>query len=119
MPELSDNGNINIFNIGQEVFTTGETCFFRDLDPDTLKTTDKFDTNKYFGLQMACAHPLTDDAGYTYNVGCSLLTGLKYNIVKIPPIGKTESPKDAFKKSKIISTIPSSNSTYMGKSCSK
>ncbi|CAL8111657.1 unnamed protein product [Orchesella dallaii] len=109
MPELSDNNNINIFGIGGDIYATGETCFFRDIDPDTLKSGNKYDTNKFFGLQMACAHPLTDDDGYTYNVGCSLLAGLKYSVVKIPPAGKNESAKDAFKKAKVLCNIASSN----------
>lgn len=83
MPELSDNNNINIFDISGEIYATGETCFFRDIDPDTLKSENKYDTNKFFGLQMASAHPLTDEDGTTYNVGCSLLAGLKYSVRKI------------------------------------
>ena len=87
---------------------TGETCYFRELDADSLKSGEKFDTNKLFGLQNATAHPLTDEDGCTYNVGSSISTGFKYNIYKIPPGEGEKNLKDVMKKSKIIATIPSS-----------
>ena len=107
--ELTDNDSINLFQIGNEAFASGETCFFRKIDPANLSTGEKFDTNKCFGLNVACAHPLTDENGVTYTLGSSVLTGLKYNIVKIPAGGKSGSnAKELMKKSKIIATINSS-----------
>ncbi|CAG7716213.1 unnamed protein product [Allacma fusca] len=104
--ELTDNDSINLFQLGSEIFASGETCFFRKIDPSSLGTEEKFDTNKCFGLNVACAHPITDDNGVTYTLGSSVITGLKYNIVKIPA-GKG-SAKDLMKKSKIIASINSS-----------
>ncbi|CAG7659415.1 unnamed protein product [Allacma fusca] len=104
IPEFSDNANINLFNIGKETFITGETCFFRNLYPEKLLSSEKHDTYKTFGLNVCSAHPLTDTDGTTYNIGTSVLTGLKYHIVRIPP---HKNAKDSLKKSKLIATIPS------------
>lgn len=110
LPELSDNSNINLFNVGDNICVTGETCYFRELDADTLQGGEKFDTNKMFGLSNATAHPLTDEDGNTYNIGSSMMTGLKYNLFKIPPGDPAKNVKDTMKKSRVIASIPSSNS---------
>ncbi|CAG7830593.1 unnamed protein product [Allacma fusca] len=109
IPELSDNSNINLFNVGDNVCVTGETCYFRELDAETLESGDKFDTNKMLGLQNAAAHPLTDEDGTIYNVGSSL--SFKYNIFKIPNPGdkKDTNVKDSMKKSKVICQVPTSH----------
>ena len=40
-------------------------------------------------VNLAAAHPLTDEDGTVYNVGASIFSmsglGMKYHIVKIPP----------------------------------
>jgi len=107
--ELSDNGQVSIFKLGMDLFATSETCFFRQIESNSLSTGEKFDTNKYFGVNIACAHPLTDETGATYNIGSSVLTGLKYNVVRIPaPSNPHETGKELMKKAKIICSIPSS-----------
>lgn len=82
--ELSDNNIGGFFELGQEVFVTSETCFFRGVDHSSLATGEKYDSNKLFGLNIDSSHPIMDESGTTWNMGSTFLTGLKYNFVKIP-----------------------------------
>lgn len=106
--ELSDNNQAAVFQLGSDVFATSETCFFRKIDPSNLSTGEKHDTNKCFGTNIACAHPLVDEDGAMYNIGSTVITGTKYNIFKLPPQASNTSSNDLMKKSKIICSIPSS-----------
>jgi len=106
--ELSDNNQQSLFQLGQDVYTSSETCFFRQIEPSSLATGEKFDTNKCFGTNIACAHPLVDETGAMYNVGSTVITGTKYNIIRIPPPASNVSSKDLMKKSHIVASIPSS-----------
>jgi len=113
IPELSDNGNTNIFNVGKETFTGGELCFFHEINRSTLRNGDRFDSQKYFGCQLLCSHPLVDEDGSTYTIGLSFLTGVKYNIIRIPPTTGDQKMKDVIKKHKTIATVPSSHATLL------
>lgn len=106
--ELSDNNHQSLFSVGKELFSTSETCFFRQIEPKSLTTGEKFDTNKCFGTNICTAHPLFDEAGAMYNVGSTVITGTKYNIIRVPPPASNANAKDLFKKAQIICSIPSS-----------
>lgn len=72
--------------MGNEVFAISDTCFFHHIDPVSLRTEQKFDTNKMFGLNGQCAHPVQDpETGDLYNTGYSFFPSVKYQIVKFPP----------------------------------
>jgi len=107
--ELSDNNSSALFQLGREVFATSETCFFRSIEPTSLATGEKYDSNRCFGVNIDSAHPITDENGTTWNMGSTFLTGLKYNLIRIPaPASSNQSAKEVMKKSKIITSIPSS-----------
>ncbi|CAG7659416.1 unnamed protein product [Allacma fusca] len=106
--EMTDNDCVSIFPIGPDLFTTSDSCFMRKMTQD-LETCEKVDTNKYFGLNGASAHPLREEDGTVYNIGFSCLTGLKFNVYKIPRKGFTS--KEMMKNSKVIASIPSRWST--------
>ncbi len=104
--ELSDNNIVGLFQLGDQVMATSETCFCRSINPSTLATGEKYDSNKCFGVNIDSAHPLTDDSG-TYNMGSTFLTGLKYNVIRMQK-ASNQTAKEMMKKSKIICSIPSS-----------
>ncbi|CAL8110510.1 unnamed protein product [Orchesella dallaii] len=106
MPEMSDNCNVCLFTIGNDLFAGADTCMFRKVDSKTLDCGEKYDTLKLFGLNIWSAHPLERD-GFIYNIGTSFLRGLKYQIVKIPLPSEGETSEDALKKAKIICSISS------------
>jgi carotenoid cleavage dioxygenase-like enzyme len=54
-----------------------------------------------------------DEDGSTYTIGLSFLTGVKYNIIRIPPTTGDQKMKDVIKKHKVIATIPSSHATLL------
>jgi len=107
---MTDNCNVSIFRIKDDLYATADTCFFREIDANNLTCGDKYDTSKLFGLNMWSAHPLHDEAdGCIYNIGTSFLTGLKYNLIKIS--ASTGKSQTAFKQGKIVCSIPSRSST--------
>lgn len=58
------------------------------LPPHTCLTNRPFpqvDLNKLMGIHFASSHPITDNTGTTYNLGCSFLAGPKYHMVRVPP----------------------------------
>jgi hypothetical protein len=101
---------MSIFKIGNEVFASSETNLFRQIDPCSLSCGEKFDATKMYGFNAMSCHPLTDEDGVIYNIGISVLSGLKYNVLKIKPSSKgnsRETAKDLLKKAKVICSIPS------------
>lgn len=112
IPELTDNGNVSLFQIGNDVFACGETCYFHNISPGSLKPRERYDASKTFGMEIMSAHPLTDEDGAVYNIGVSFKTGLKYNIVKITP-SSTSPVKDSIKKAKVVASIPCSSNTHI------
>jgi carotenoid cleavage dioxygenase-like enzyme len=112
MPELSDNGIGNIYKMGNKIFVMNDSCFFRNIDPCTLATGDKFDGGKIFGVNGLTAHPLTDNrTGETYNIGFSVMSGIKFCVVKVPALkDKPENlnPKDIGKEAEVVCSFPSS-----------
>jgi len=75
----------------------------------TLETGEKgkYDTMKLFGLNSLSAHPLTDENGVTYNLGPSIKTGLRYNLLRIPPPSPNSTTDELIKRGKIIASVPS------------
>jgi len=114
VPELTDNNCSNLIKIGDDVVVVTDSCYMRQIDPRTLKSGEKFDSNKLFGLQAVSAHPLRDTSSEAiYNIGLSMVTGVKFCVIRIPAVHegkKISRAKEAMKKAKIISTIPSSYS---------
>lgn len=110
---MTDNHQMQLYQIGTNLCVSGESCFFRDVDKTTLQLGDKHDTNKCFGLNFVSPHLLTDETGTTYTVGSSFITGLKYNFVKIPPFTGKPTTKEMLKTSEIIASISSQVSTLL------
>ncbi|XP_042228754.1 beta,beta-carotene 9',10'-oxygenase-like [Homarus americanus] len=82
---MTDNASNSFVCVQDQVFVSSETCYLRRVDPNTLDTKEKVDLNKLMSVNFASSHPMTDSTGTTYNLGCSFLSGPKYNIVRIPP----------------------------------
>lgn len=108
MPEMTDNDSSNIFKLGKDYFVCNDSCFFRKIDTDSLSTGDKYDSQRLFGLNGLSAHPLRDEKGDMYNIGFSVLTGLKFSLIRIPGSEGGRSSKEMLKESKIVCNIPSS-----------
>lgn len=107
MPDLTDNNSINIFTLEDAVYVASETNYLRRVDVETLATQEKVDMTKLVGVNLASSHTYQDSSGLSYSMGTSLLSGLKYHIIKTPvaPTGKAQ---DALSKMAIVATIPSS-----------
>lgn len=78
----------------------------------SLECLSRHDPVKEFGLHCISAHPNTDpETGITYNVGVSLFSGAKWNVLAFPPGCNLMPLKDSIKKGKIIATLPCRNKT--------
>ncbi|CAG7818148.1 unnamed protein product, partial [Allacma fusca] len=105
LPEFTDNDYSTLFKIGPDLFSICDTCFFRQVDTERLgHSPEKHDSNKFFGVNGQSAHPLMDENGDVWNIGFTLLTGLKFQVVKIP---KGKNSKEMLKQAKVIATFPS------------
>lgn len=106
---ITDNGNIGVIVIEDEVYVGTDTCFLRKVDPTTLETQDKVDLNKLVSVNLASCHPLMDSKGITYNLGSSFMSGPKYHIIRLPTTKDNNSNGvDPWLSARSIMTIPSS-----------
>ncbi|CAL8110503.1 unnamed protein product [Orchesella dallaii] len=103
LPEFTDNAYSTLFQMGPDLFATCDTQYFTKINPSSLDSECKCDSQKAFSLNGQCAHPLTDSKGNIFNLGFSIgATGVKYQVLKIP-FGKTS--EEMMKNAKIIATI--------------
>ncbi|CAL4067889.1 unnamed protein product, partial [Meganyctiphanes norvegica] len=106
---ITDNCNLGVIVIEDEVYASTETCYLRKIDPKTLETQDKVDLNKMVSVNMASSHPLTDSKGITYNLGSSFMSGPKYHIIRLPTTkDSNRNGADPWLSARTIMTIPSS-----------
>ncbi|XP_077509376.1 carotenoid-cleaving dioxygenase, mitochondrial-like [Amblyomma americanum] len=103
--DLTDNNFGNVYTLGDELFCTSETCFVWKVDQDSLEAIQRFDVNKLVSVNLASAHPITQEDGTSYNLGASFISGLKYHIIKIPAPGKGCT---GLKRASVAYHIPSS-----------
>lgn len=99
---MSDNCSINICQAKNEMFALTESCYVRQIDPETLKTIgDKKNLTKYIAVNMATAHPHIDPDGTVYNMGSSFtnFNGTCYSIIKMP--------NGQLKDAKVVASVPS------------
>ncbi|XP_041479850.1 beta,beta-carotene 15,15'-dioxygenase-like [Lytechinus variegatus] len=100
---VTDNNLINVYQLGDEVYTATETHTPRKINLEDLSTEDQtIDLLKMFGMMTASAHAQVDRDGCSYNMGTSYLTGCYYNIIKFFPKSYSESSS--------LSSSPSSTS---------
>jgi carotenoid cleavage dioxygenase-like enzyme len=115
--DLTDNDISNIYAMQNEVYVATESCNIWRIDPKNLEAKNKLNLDKMVGVSICGSHPHVDMDGVTYNLGASFLSGMKYHIMQIPPLPeKSELIEDgaearAYKKAKILCTIPSSYKT--------
>lgn len=103
-PDLTDNNAVNVFAVADSVFVASETCNLRRIDPCTLETYEKVDLYKLIGVHLISSHIIKDKDGTLYTMATTITSGIKYNIVKIPP-AQPGNAKEAFNKAQILCTI--------------
>lgn len=110
---MTDNNNLTLFQLTpKSVLVSGESCFFSELDPKTLKLTTKHDTNKSLSLNFACPHPLHDSKTSTsYTIGSTIPTGLKFHFVSMDT--QNGPVQGALQSSKIVASISPQSSTLL------
>eukprot|EP00057_Strongylocentrotus_purpuratus_P023271 XP_011677745.1 PREDICTED: beta,beta-carotene 15,15'-monooxygenase [Strongylocentrotus purpuratus] len=112
---VTDNNLINMYQLGDEVYTATETHTPRKINLQDLSTEDQtIDLLKMFGMMTASAHAQVDRDGCSYNMGTSYLTGCFYNIIKFFPksnSASSSSPSSPSLESSTTSTSESSTDT--------
>lgn len=98
--EMTDNDNVNIYPVGDQLYASTETNFIRRVDQNTLTTHEKVDLSKYLTINTATAHPHVDNDQNVYNMGSSFGSRGKYNLIKIPNVEKP------FENASIVCSIP-------------
>eukprot|EP00095_Tigriopus_kingsejongensis_P002424 maker-scaffold386_size188734-snap-gene-0.22 protein:Tk02424 transcript:maker-scaffold386_size188734-snap-gene-0.22-mRNA-1 annotation:"-carotene -monooxygenase-like" len=118
IPDLldsTDNGTVNMFFRGDELYATSETNNIRRVDPRTLKTIgDQTRYSNSVAVHRATAHPHSDADGSLYNLGESIAPGQKFHcIVKFPipshpPAEGTDG--STLQEASIVAKVPSRSS---------
>ncbi|XP_022090472.1 beta,beta-carotene 15,15'-dioxygenase-like [Acanthaster planci] len=98
----TDNNLINLYWIGDELYTASETNTPIRINVKDLSTGPKIDLFGAFWTMTATAHGQVDHDGTTYNVGTSYFTGCNYNIIKF----NHKCKEDPTRSAKIVCTIP-------------
>jgi len=99
--------------MGLNPIVIGDTGYMFELDRFSLECLSRHDPVKEFSVHCQSSHPLLDqETGYTYNIGISIFSGAKWNVLKFPPAA-SKNAKDAIKKCEILTTFPCRNKTLI------
>ncbi|XP_075540043.1 carotenoid isomerooxygenase-like [Dermacentor variabilis] len=102
-PDLSDNAQLNVMPLGDEVYAMTETPDMIRVDPASLETREKKTLSKMVAVHGATSHPLLDaDDGAMYNIGTHIGARLSFVLVHFLP-GGSESLVD---RVRTVGTIP-------------
>ncbi|XP_070576634.1 retinal Mueller cells isomerohydrolase-like [Ptychodera flava] len=101
----SDNCNVNVMSIKDEMYAMTESPYIWRIDPKTLESVEKLDISEFLAVNMATAHPHYTNDGTHYNMGSTFGKVTKYNIIKIDP---ADAGKPFLQKSSILCSIPGS-----------
>ncbi|XP_066304665.1 carotenoid-cleaving dioxygenase, mitochondrial-like [Branchiostoma lanceolatum] len=107
----SDNCNVNLMQVRDEVYAMTETPLMRRVDPQTLETDpEKVDRSKYVALNLMTAHPHTDRDGTIYNMASRFGKDGLFGLVKmpIPDEGERNNPTQ---KAYMVATVPQESKT--------
>ncbi|GFT31529.1 beta,beta-carotene 15,15'-dioxygenase [Nephila pilipes] len=110
---FTDNTFANICMLEDEMYLFSETNNIWKVNPEDLSCVEKTDITNVVSVDAATSHPHQISNGTIYNLGSSVITGLKYHVMKISPSTGAEGPK-TFERVTIHSTISSSYKTSLG-----
>ncbi|GFT31527.1 beta,beta-carotene 9',10'-oxygenase, partial [Nephila pilipes] len=110
---FTDNTFANICMLEDEMYLFSETNNIWKVNPEDLSCVEKTDITNVVSVDAATSHPHQTSNGTIYNLGSSVITGLKYHVMKISPSTSAEGPK-TFERVTIHSTISSSYKTSLG-----
>ncbi|XP_070533122.1 beta,beta-carotene 15,15'-dioxygenase-like [Ptychodera flava] len=103
MRKGSENCNVNVMSIKDEMYAMTESPYIWRIDPKTLESVEKLDITEFLAVSMATAHPHYTNDGTHYNMGSSYGKVAKYNIIKIDP---ADAGQPLLQKSSILCSIP-------------
>ncbi|XP_021372548.1 beta,beta-carotene 15,15'-dioxygenase-like isoform X2 [Mizuhopecten yessoensis] len=96
----TDNTAITVWPLRDRVFTSTETNFLNEIDPDNLDTIGKVDLGKHMTISSAVAHVHWDRDGTIHNMGHVYEGHPSYCIFRVPA-------GSDFKDGKVVSTVKS------------
>jgi len=83
---------VKLLSISYRVTVHDHSLLCTNGRPATLVIPVQVDMTKLVGVNLASSHTYRDSSGLSYSMGTSLLSGLKYHIIKTPvaPTGKAQ-----------------------------
>lgn len=100
----TDNCIGHVFKIGTDLFIAGDTCYFHELNPDTVETVKSIHATKAFNANSFCPLPLKDDNGDMYIISGSMHPTFRYTIQKMESQNSSKSLDHRFHN---LASIPS------------
>ncbi|XP_035222821.1 beta,beta-carotene 15,15'-dioxygenase-like isoform X2 [Stegodyphus dumicola] len=110
--ELTDNDMANVYTVDDELYAASETCHLWKINPEDLTCKERIDLKELLSVNLASSHPHKCPDGTIYNLGASFMTGLRYHIMKLPPISVAPEGKKDIKGFERASILTSINSNY-------
>jgi len=102
--DMTDNTNVNVVQMGDELYAMTETDTMHRIDPETLETVGAVNYKQLISVHGATAHPLQDLDGTTYNLGSCFGKQCTYHVIKTPPAVKGDT--DHANKMSVLATLP-------------
>ncbi|GFQ66657.1 beta,beta-carotene 9',10'-oxygenase [Trichonephila clavata] len=108
---FTDNNFDNFLMLEDEMYLISEKNSYWKINSDDLTAIEKTDISNVVSVNAATSHPHIAQDGTIYNIGSSVMTGMKYNIFKTPP--KSADGLSALQRTTMLSTISSSYTTCL------
>ncbi|GFV47804.1 beta,beta-carotene 15,15'-dioxygenase [Trichonephila clavipes] len=108
---FTDNNYDNFITLEDEMYVISEKNSIWKINHEDLTTIEKTDITNVVSVNAATSHPHIGEDGTLYNIGSSVMTGMKYHIFKTPPKG--DEGQSALESTTILSTISSSYTTCL------
>ncbi|KAL1123021.1 hypothetical protein AAG570_002109 [Ranatra chinensis] len=102
----SDNCNISIYPMADEIYAFGEYPTIHRIDPVTLKTLRSVNVFKKVNIVHHTSHPHVTHDGTMYNVGLAVGRRPAYSIIEFPETKNSIYEKDVFSNARIVAAVP-------------
>ncbi|GFY52186.1 beta,beta-carotene 15,15'-dioxygenase [Trichonephila inaurata madagascariensis] len=108
---FTDNNFDNFITLEDEMYVISEKNSIWKINHEDLTAIEKTDITNVASVNAATSHPHIGEDGTIYNIGSSVMTGMKYHVFKTPPKGNKG--QSALQSTTMLSTISSSYTTCL------
>lgn len=101
-----------LFKLGSSLYTSGDTCYYHEIDAKSLSTLRTHHTYRAFGMNSVCSQPLEDAEGNVYLIGGAIQPTFRYSVLKMGAQTRQDKPLE-----KMFNPLVSFPSRWMFGAC--